>query len=77
MGCVQVTSVTNHEIEHINGDRYIQSGIHPKAQGHHLMQEGSDNRCNRWCAVMFGRKFHYHNIIPKEFGNTVKELVIS
>jgi hypothetical protein len=27
--------------------------------------------------VMFGRKFHYHNIIPKEFGNTVKELVIS
>ena len=42
MGCVQVISVTNHEIEHINGDRYIQSGIRPIAEGGHLSQEGSD-----------------------------------
>jgi hypothetical protein len=26
---------------------------------------------------MFGRKFHFRNIIPNDFGNTVKELVIS
>ena len=43
MGCVQATGVTNHEIEHINGDRYIHSGIRPIAQGDHLIQEGSDN----------------------------------
>jgi hypothetical protein len=38
-----LTSVANHEIEHINGDRYIPSGIHPIAKGGHLIQEGSDN----------------------------------
>jgi len=35
--------LANHEIEHINGDRYIPSGIRPIAQGGHLSQEGSDN----------------------------------
>ena len=34
-------------------------------------------RCIRWCWVMFGRKFYFRNIIPNDFGNTVKELVIS
>jgi hypothetical protein len=33
----------NHEIEHINGDRYIPSGIRAIAQGGHLSQEGSNN----------------------------------
>jgi hypothetical protein len=37
-----LTSVANHEIEHINGDRYIPSGIRPITQGGHLIQEGSD-----------------------------------
>ena len=37
------TSVGNHELEHINGDRYIPSGIRPITQGGHLIQEGSDN----------------------------------
>jgi hypothetical protein len=37
------TSVANHELEHINGDRYIPSGIRLIAQGGHLIQEGSDN----------------------------------
>ena len=37
------TSVANHELEHINGDRYIPSGIRPITQGGHLIQEGSDN----------------------------------
>ena len=37
-----LTSVANHEIEHINGDRYIPSGIRPISQGGHLIQEGSD-----------------------------------
>ena len=36
-------SVANHEIEHINGDLYIPSGIRPIAQGGHRIQEGSDN----------------------------------
>jgi hypothetical protein len=31
------------EIEHINGDRYIPSGIRPITQGGHLIQEDSDN----------------------------------
>ena len=26
---------------------------------------------------MFGRKFHFRNIIPNDFSNTVKELVVS
>ena len=26
---------------------------------------------------MFGRKFYFRNIIPNDFGNTLKELVIS
>ena len=51
MGCVPsytelhrfLTSVANHEIEHINGDRYIPSGILPIAKGGNLIQEGSDN----------------------------------
>jgi len=34
-------------------------------------------RCIRWCLVMFGRKLHFRNIIPNDFGNTVKKLVIS
>jgi hypothetical protein len=34
--------LANHEIEHINGDRYIPSGIRPITQGGHLIQEGSD-----------------------------------
>ena len=38
-----LTSVANHDIEHINGDRYIPSGIRAIAQGGHLSQEGSDN----------------------------------
>jgi hypothetical protein len=38
-----LTSVANHEIEHINGDRYIPSGIRPIAEGGHLIQEGSYN----------------------------------
>ena len=38
-----LTSVVNHEIEHINGDRYIPSGIRPLSQGGHLIQEGLDN----------------------------------
>ena len=33
------TSVANHDIEHINGDRYIHSGIRPITQGGHLIQE--------------------------------------
>jgi hypothetical protein len=33
----------NHEIEHINGEQYIPSGIRPIIQGGHLIQEGSDN----------------------------------
>jgi hypothetical protein len=37
------TSVANHELEHINGDRYIPSGIRPITQDGHLIQEGSDN----------------------------------
>ena len=35
--------LANHEIEHINGDRYIPSGIRAIAQDGHLSQEGSDN----------------------------------
>ena len=35
------------------------------------------DRCIRWCWVMLGRKFYFRNIIPNDFGNTVKELVIS
>ena len=35
--------LANHEIEHINGDRYIPPGIRPIAKGRHLSQEGSDN----------------------------------
>jgi hypothetical protein len=31
------------EIEHINGDRYIPSGIRAIAQDGHLSQEGSEN----------------------------------
>ena len=38
-----LTSVANHEIEHINGDRYIPSGIRPLSQGGHLIKEGLDN----------------------------------
>jgi hypothetical protein len=38
-----LTSVANHAIEHINGDRYILSGIRYITQGGHLIQEGSDN----------------------------------
>jgi ABC-type multidrug transport system permease subunit len=38
-----LTSVANHEIEHINGDRYILSGIRYITRGGHLIQEGSDN----------------------------------
>jgi len=37
------TSVANHDIEHINGDRYIPSWIRPIAKAGHLIQEGSDN----------------------------------
>ena len=37
------TSVANHENEHINGDRYIPTGIRPITYGGHLIQEGSDN----------------------------------
>ena len=37
------TSVANHELEHINLDRYIPSVIRPIIQGGHLNQEGSDN----------------------------------
>jgi len=35
--------VANHIIEHINGERYIPSGIRPITQGGHLIQEGSDS----------------------------------
>ena len=38
-----LTSVANHEIEHINGDRYIPTGIRPITQCGLLIQEGSDN----------------------------------
>jgi len=38
-----LTSVANHGIEHINGDRYIPFGIRPITQGGHLIQEDSDN----------------------------------
>ena len=38
-----LTSVENHEIEHINDDRYIPSGIRPITQDGHLIQEGSYN----------------------------------
>ena len=37
------TSLANHEIEYTNGDPYIPSGFRPITQGHHLIQEGSDN----------------------------------
>ena len=38
-----LTSVANHKTEHINGDRYISTGIHPITQCGLLIQEGSDN----------------------------------
>jgi hypothetical protein len=38
-----LTSVANHEIDRISGDRYIPGGILPISEGGHLIQEGSDN----------------------------------
>ena len=38
-----MTSVANHEIHRISGDRYIPGGILPISEGGHLIQEGSDN----------------------------------
>ena len=38
-----LTSVTNHEIDRISGDRYIPGGILPISEGGHLIQEGSYN----------------------------------
>ena len=36
-----LTSVTNHEIDRISGDRYIPGGILPISEEGHLIQEGS------------------------------------
>ena len=38
-----LTSVANHDIDRISGDRYIPGGILPISEGGHLIQEGSDN----------------------------------
>ncbi|CAC5420137.1 unnamed protein product [Mytilus coruscus] len=38
-----LTSVANHEISRISGDRYIAGGIRPISEGGRLIQEGSDN----------------------------------
>mgnify|MGYP007024910540 CR=1 FL=1 len=38
-----LTSVANHEISRISGDRYIPGGIRPISEGGRLIQEGSDN----------------------------------
>ena len=38
-----LTSVANHEIDRISGDRYIPRGVLPISEGGHLIQEGSDN----------------------------------
>ncbi|CAC5420133.1 unnamed protein product [Mytilus coruscus] len=38
-----LTSVANHEISRISGDRYIPGGIRSISEGGRLIQEGSDN----------------------------------
>ena len=66
MGCVPSytelhrfqTSVANHEIEHINGDRYIPTGIRAITHGGHLIQEGSENIDNNAETVDGKNTFH-------------------
>ena len=66
MGCVPsytelcrfLTSVANHEIEHINGDRYIPTGIRVINHGGHLIQEGSKNIDNNAETVDGKNTFH-------------------
>ena len=70
-----LTSVANHEIEHINGDRYIPSGIRPITQGGHLIQEDSDNIDIN--AETVDGKNHFHSLARAVFQfKSVDELAI-